>query len=215
MMKPKLLFVDDDPEEIKTIRPLVEAEFDFEGRAWPFDQPIKHVVGNAPDIFVLDLYLPPTGEPAPEDISDEEMTVQQALAERASRCFSALYMNYEPKGGKKLLQQTMACLTIGRKLLDRQWNALKQSPKNGVKLMNRLKKLYPDVPVIFYSRKITPADVVDVMRAGAFDAIQKGSLTDERLRARLKSDIAFFRSSAAQQARKRGENFNVTMLHEG
>jgi len=209
-MNPKLLFVDDDPEEIKTIKPLVEAEFDFEGRAWPFDGPIQDVVGNAPDIFVLDLYLPPAGESAPEDIPDEEMAVQQALAERASRRFSALYVNYEPNGGKKLLQQTMACLTIGRKLLERQWKALGQAPENGVKLMNLLKELYPGVPVIFYSRKITPDDVVEVMRAGAFDAIQKGSLTDEKLRARLKSDIALFRSPVAQQALKRGENFNVT-----
>jgi DNA-binding NarL/FixJ family response regulator len=215
IMKPKLLFIDDDPEEIKAIKPLVSAEFEFEGRSWPFDGQIEHVVGDIPDIFVLDLYLPPAGGPAQEDISEAEMAVEQAIAERAGRRFAALYTNYEPKGGKRLLQQTMACLSIGRELLDRQWKAMGQSPKNGIELMRRLKELHPNVPIIFYSRKISPADVVDVMRAGAFDAIQKGSLTDERLRARLKSDIALFKSPAAGQARERREHFNVTLSSEG
>jgi DNA-binding NarL/FixJ family response regulator len=139
------------------------------------------------------------------------MAVQQALAQKVSQDFSALYLNYEPQGGKKLLQRTMACLTNGRGLLDRQWTALRQSPKNGIALMNDLRQLHPNVPVVFYSRKISPADVVDVLRAGAFDAIQKGSLTDKKLCARLQSDIALSRSQEARQARQRGHNFNLTM----
>jgi DNA-binding NarL/FixJ family response regulator len=210
-MKGRLFFVDDDQTEIDMIRPLVEADFYFEGRPWPFARPLRDAIGRAPDIFVLDLYLPPAKGPIPEDMPDEEMAMQQALAQRVSQDFSALYLNYEPKGGKKLLQRTMACLTNGRGLLDRQWTALRQSPKNGIALMNALRKLYPNVPVVFYSRKITPADVVNVLRAGAFDAIQKGSLTDKKLCARLESDIALSRSQEARQARQRGHNFNLTM----
>lgn len=211
-MTPRLFFIDDDPAEIEAIEPLVKAQFDFEGRAWPFRKSIQQAVGDAPDIFVLDLYLPPAGKLSPVDMSEEEMTRQREDADRVGRCFSGLYVGDQRGDGKKLLQQTMACLTLGRELLDRQWKVLRQSPQNGIALMKRLRALYAEVPVVFYSRKITPADAVDVMRAGAFDAIQKGTFTAEALCARLKSDVRLFKSSAAQRARKRGQHFNITML---
>jgi DNA-binding response OmpR family regulator len=45
----------------------------------------------------------------------------------------------------------------------------------------------PGVPIVFYSRKITPEDVIRVLQAGAVDAIRKGALEDEAVLARLAS----------------------------
>jgi DNA-binding NarL/FixJ family response regulator len=58
---------------------------------------------------------------------------------------------------------------------------LGQSPDHGVALLARLKVSHPAVPFVFYSRKITPEDVIRVLRAGAADAIRKGALEEEEV----------------------------------
>jgi DNA-binding NarL/FixJ family response regulator len=50
-----------------------------------------------------------------------------------------------------------------------------------IALLSKLRKLYPSVPVVFYSRKITAEDVTAVLEAGAVDAIRKGALQSEEL----------------------------------
>jgi DNA-binding response OmpR family regulator len=54
--------------------------------------------------------------------------------------------------------------------------------RNDISTMNldaqKVLRAYPrhgGVPVAFYSRKISPEDVVRVLKAGAVDAIRKGS----------------------------------------
>src|SRR5260370_24120158 len=90
--------------------------------------------------------------------------------------------------GKRLVRETMNCLSELRKVLDAQVKALGQSPGNGLRLLASLKKRYPGVPVVFYSRKITPEDVVTVLKAGAADAIREGALSSAQLIARLRAD---------------------------
>jgi hypothetical protein len=64
-----------------------------------------------------------------------------------------------------------------------------QSPDNGIAILKQFKTIHPTVPFVFYSRKITPEDVVRVLEEGAFDAIRKGALTDEQVLARLADTI--------------------------
>src|SRR5258708_12445843 len=96
-----------------------------------------------------------------------------------------------------------------RAVLDAQWAALGQSPTHGVALMQRLRALYPDVPIVFYSRKITPEDVIRVLQAGAADAIRKKALTDDDVRARLRQVRDVYASAQARGLRDRGLNVNV------
>jgi DNA-binding NarL/FixJ family response regulator len=106
------------------------------------------------------------------------------LAEGVAHCSSKLYLDFA-HDAKRLLRETMSCLERGRGLLNAQWQALEQDPKNGIGLMMKMREKFPSAPVVFYSRKITPQNVWDVLGAGAVDAIQKGALKDHEVLSRL------------------------------
>jgi DNA-binding NarL/FixJ family response regulator len=97
-------------------------------------------------------------------------------------------------------------------MLGLQWSALGQSPDHGVALLTKLKACYPEVPFVFYSRKITAEDVIRVLRAGAADAIRKGALKDEEVLARLATAQELYRRQDVQGFRALGLNVNVTVV---
>jgi DNA-binding NarL/FixJ family response regulator len=214
-MKLTLLFVDDDEAERAAFRQIVELEYEYVELPWPRGRPIEEFIrarpGGAPDIVVLDLYLPPEGGSAPEIITADELARQQAMMARAIDNLSRLYPSYKGKA-KDLLRDTMRDLSEVRAILDAQWQALGQSPDHGVALMQRLRARYPGVPVVFYSRKITPEDVRRVLAAGAADAIRKRALTDEMVPAQLKRAREIYHSAEARGLHARGLNANVTLF---
>jgi len=79
-------------------------------------------------------------------------------------------------------------------------------------LLAKTKARYPDVPFVFYSRKITPEDVIRVLRAGAADAIRKSALREEQVLARLAAAEQLYRREDAQSIRARGFNVNATIV---
>jgi CheY-like chemotaxis protein len=210
----RMVFIDDDPAELESMREIAEGQYQYAPIRWPCRQPLEQVVGEPPAIFVLDLYLPPENSSASEEILEHELTIQREAARDVADCFSNLYgeLHDDPK---KRLRRTMECLTEARKLLDRQWRAMGQSPENGISLLRFLRThpQYGEVPVAFYSRKITPQDVVCVLKAGAVDAIRKG-LSTEQILQRLARAREIYRSGKAAEARKLGLNVNATLLPE-
>lgn len=178
----RLIFIDDDKAELDAFRKIVSGHYDYTTVHWP-SKAEKLFDGAAPDIFVSDLYLPPmSGDRSPTG-KDREAAGRMAreIAER----FAGLYTG-KSCDDKARLRKTMDAISAAYGLLELQWKALGQSPDYGIELLRKLKGLYPRVPFIFYSRKITPEDVVDVLRAGANDAIRKGALTDKDVLTRLK-----------------------------
>lgn len=67
------------------------------------------------------------------------------------------------------------------------------------------------MPFVFL-RKITPEDVIRVLRAGAADAIRKSALKDEEVLARLAAAQELHRRKDAQTIRALGLNVNVTIV---
>lgn len=116
------------------------------------------------------------------------------------------------RDAKRLLRETMPCLTRGRRLLGAQWKSLKQDPKHGIELMTEIWQKFPDVPIVFYSRKITPQDVWRVLVAGAVDAMQKGALTDHDVLARLARAQQICKLNQAKELAKNGLNANHTIF---
>lgn len=174
----RLVFVDDDDEELKNMAKLVEGKYDYLPLHWPKQRP-ENLVGEPPDIFVLDLYLPPGHREARAEIPAEEREAQAEVAHELAKRFEGLYGSVDKD--KALLQATMKTIQGAYNLLKRQWEALEQSPDNGLQLLRELRAhpRYGGVPVVFYSRKITPEDVVRVLQAGAVDAIRKGYPGDD------------------------------------
>jgi len=142
---------------------------------------------------VSDLYLPPpSGESTPTAVQRAEA---ERVAKQVAEHFSGLYAD-PSLDDKARLQETMKAIVDAYGVLRLQWSALGQSPDHGVALLRKLKARCPEVPFVFYSRKITPEDVIRVLQAGAVDAIRKGALKDEEVLARLATADAWDRSHA-------------------
>jgi DNA-binding NarL/FixJ family response regulator len=164
---------------------------------------------SPPDIFASDLYLPSaSGDATPTAAQREEAA---RAATKVGESFSGLYSD-PSLDDKARLQKTMKAITDAYEVLRLQWSALGQSPDHGVALLVKLKSRFPDVPFVFYSRKITPEDVTRVLRAGAADAIRKGALGDEEVLARLTAVQEIHRRADARSIRAHGLNVNATVV---
>jgi DNA-binding NtrC family response regulator len=208
MRRLRLVFIDDDKEELRKFRKIVKGNCLCRTIHWPH-QSEELFKSPPPDVFVSDLYLPPRGgdtTPTAAEIEDAKRA-----ARRVAKRFSSLYRG-RSRNGKVLLRKTMEAITEAYTLLMKQWSGLGQSPEYGVELLRKLKARHPEVPFVFYSRKITPEDVVCVLQAGAFDAIRKGALEDKDVRTRLSNAREVFRREAILSLRARGFNANVTTM---
>jgi len=181
----RLVFIDDDETELKAFRDIVGDSYQHDTVHWPKES-AKLFGGPKPDIFVSDLYLPSSeGDRTP---TDNDRQAAAKAAEAVGNKFLGLYAE-SAIDDKARLQKTMKAIGETYEMLKLQWTALGQSPDNGVALLGRIKAQYPDVPFVFYSRKITPEDVIRVLKAGAVDAIRKGALEKEDVLARLEAAL--------------------------
>jgi DNA-binding NarL/FixJ family response regulator len=204
----RLVFIDDDRTELDTFRKIVGGIYDYTTVHWP-NESEKLFSTPPPDIFVSDLYLPSdTGDATPTAAQRDEAA---RAATKVGEIFSGLYSD-RSLNDKARLQETMKAIADAYDMLRMQWSALGQSPDHGVAMLARLKARYPDVPFVFYSRKITPEDVIRVLRAGATDAIRKSSLNDEEVLVRLAAAQELHGRRDAQTIRALGLNVNVTIV---
>ena len=203
----RLVFIDDDQSELDAFHTIVEDEYKYETIHWP-GQAEELFRISAPSLYVSDLYLPPRGlERIPTATERDDA---REAANLVVHRFSGLYV-YESWDDKKRLRKTMDAMGDGRRSLDLQWTALGQSPTHGIALCREVMKRQRDVPFVFYSRKITPEDVVAVLQAGAVDAIRKG-LDPTELRARLVRAQELYAREDVGRLRAQGLNVNITII---
>lgn len=105
----------------------------------------------------------------------------------------------------------MKAIAEAYSMLKLQWSDLGQSPDHGVSLFVDVRRRHPGVPFVFYSRKITPEDVIRVLQAGAGDAIRKGALEKEEVLARLERAQRIFHRGEVQNMMAHGLNANITL----
>ena len=199
----QLVFIDDDKTELDAFRGIVAGEYEYITIHWP-NESERLFAMSAPDIFVSDLYLPsPSGDSVPTEAQKKEAAEQ---ARKVAERFSGLFSN--PRlDDKARLQETMGAIVDAYAMLRLQWTALGQSPDHGVALLKKVKGQFPDTPFVFYSRKITPEDVIRVLQAGAVDAIRKGALKKEEVLVRLASAHEIYRRKNERTL----PNVNVTL----
>ena len=216
-MKSRLVFIDDDPQELEDLRSIVEADYQYSPIRWPAPQPLQDLIGEPPAIFVLDLYFP-DHEATPGCIPAAQLNEQAALSRQIAQRFLRLYDG--PPDGKRLLRDTLSSIRAAYALLWAQCRELRQSAENGRALLQRLQahRLYRRVPVVFYSRKATVEEALRALQAGALAVIPKpdsppqGSARESVL-AQIKKAQALHRSGwRARCARWLGLNVNLTMI---
>jgi CheY-like chemotaxis protein len=207
----RLVFIDDDPAELEDFARIVEGDYDYTAVHWPDESPKLFNGIPSPDVLVSDLYLPPRSGDTSPTAADRDAAVRRA--KKVAELFSGLYE--DPSwDDKRRLRETMKAIDESYATLKLQWSALGQSPDHGVILLKELKGRYPGVPLVFYSRKITPEDVVRVLQAGAVDAVRKGVLPKEELLARLESAQQLWHREGIRSIRNSGFNANVTLVSE-
>jgi DNA-binding NarL/FixJ family response regulator len=204
----RLIFIDDDETELDDFGGIVEGEYNYAKIHWTFEAE-KLFSGIAPDIFVSDLYLPPQSADKVPSAAQRESAA--SAAKQVGDRFSHLYID-PTRDDKARLKETMRIISSAFEMLDLQWKALGQDPDYGIELLTRLKGIHPTVPLVFYSRKITPNDVIRVLRAGAVDAIQKGALKKEGVLMRIARAYEIWHRADLRTLRANGLNTNVTSL---
>src|SRR5712692_1007637 len=106
----RLVFVDDDREELEAMEQLVVGAYEFVGLHWPRQVPNRVTIGEpTPAIFVSDLYVPSlNGGDEPIYFPPVVLAKQMELAKRTAEEFMQLYPG--PTNAKRRMRQTMAAL---------------------------------------------------------------------------------------------------------
>jgi hypothetical protein len=90
MTRPRLVFIDDDPQELTDLGKIVGDDYDYKPVRWPVAEPIERSIGAAPAIFVLDLYFPRATGVAPDAISEAAKAAQSGAAKKLTQRLSHL-----------------------------------------------------------------------------------------------------------------------------
>lgn len=109
---------------------------------------------SAPDLFVLDLYFP-SGQPDEEQVDALRQTIVTYEDDRAD--MRTAYGNF--LRAQSRLQAVL--------------DAWRQGPDGGLEIARRVVADYPDVPIVFYSRKATFEDEVRCTAAEGVWGLEK------------------------------------------
>jgi CheY-like chemotaxis protein len=156
-MRHRVCFIDDDAEfEVPLFREVFGEAFDVVAAASYAElrSRIESREGWSPDLFVLDLYFP-SGEAdaaAVDALRADPPAVEDDRAE-----IRAAYGNF----------------LRARRRLRRVLDAWRQGPAGGLKLAGQVAADFPDVPIVFYSRKATFEDVVRCLAAGNVRTVER------------------------------------------
>ncbi len=109
---------------------------------------------SAPDLFVLDLYFP-SGQPDGERIDALRQT----------------FVTYEDDGAE--MRVAYGNFLRAQSRLQAVLDAWRQGPDGGLQIAGRVVADYPDVPIVFYSRKATFEDEVRCLAAEGVWGLEK------------------------------------------
>jgi len=206
----RICFVDDDEEfEIPLFCDVFGEDFDIVATTNYAE--LKSQINSrkdwTPDLFVLDLYFPsgPANREAVEALRAEPLFVENDNAE-----IRTAYRNY------------LRAKTRLAGVLD----AWKQNANGGLILAEKVVADYPDVPIVFYSRKATLEDVVRCMATknvwsvekkptgkDSADTIELTRLAQQRIIRRFKKAISKADSGKLERKKEAAEVL-VEMLRE-
>lgn len=198
----RICFIDDDGEfEIPLFCDVFGEAFDIIAASNYAE--LKSLIDSRedwkPDLFVLDLYFPsgPSNREAIEALRAEPLSVENDNAE-----IRTAYRNY------------LRAKTRLAGVLD----AWKQNVDGGLILAEKVVADYPDVPIVFYSRKATLEDVVRCMAArnvwsverkptgkDSADTIELTRLAQQRIIRRFKMAISKADSGKLERKKEAAE----------
>jgi len=167
-MKPLICFIDDSDFEHDLVRnEIASAEPDLEFiQAYTYDEARDLLGARIPVLFLLDLW----GQDM--DVQDPHLTPKEELEKRISR-FNTIDMvydgleNFPGDRNNEFLKRLFTIVDNWRNLFEEVCNRIGQNGKYGLGNLRRVRKDYPGVPAVFYTRKSLINDAVAMFKAGA------------------------------------------------
>jgi len=173
-MKPLVCFIDDSDFEHGLVRKEIAPNApDIEFlQVFTFEEAKKNLETEIPDLFLLDLW----GKD--EDVLEPSITPREELEERIARfpTLDQVYEGLDDHNGEdtnEYLRRLFAIVDGWRALFEVVCDRIGQNRKYGISNLKQVRKYYPGVPAVVYTRKSMINDVVAIFRAGADDLFIK------------------------------------------
>jgi len=160
----RVCFIDDDDRfEIPLFRKVFGGDFDLiTATTWGrCRQQIRQRDTFDPQLFILDMHLP-------------YRRPDNGKVKRLAR------KPLQLRGDQGQLRQAFINHTLADDRLRELIRAHGQGFQGGLRLMRTIKASYPQVPVVFYTRKATLAEAILAIAAGAADVVRKPTAPTDR-----------------------------------
>ena len=167
-MKPIICFIDDSHFEHDLVRNEIgpkapDLEF-FQG--YTFEETERQLDSKAPGLFLLDLWG------RDEEVDTPHLTPKAELEKEIAKIptLDNVYEGLEDFRGdvpNEYLKRLFAIVDGWRSLFEGVCARIGQNRKYGLSNLRKVRKVYPGVPAVFYTRKSLISDAVALFEAGA------------------------------------------------
>lgn len=186
-----ICFIDDSQFEHDLVRQEIApaAPYLTFVQAYTFEEAMERMGSSTPVLFLLDLW----GQD--EAVKDPRITPKEELERRLSELNSlgSVYEGLEEFRGDRAneyLKRLFAIVDGWRNLFEEVCGRAGQNRKYGLANLARVRKHYPGVPAVFYTRKSLISDAVAILRAGADGLYIKPTGPDDLSTRRLTREYA-------------------------
>jgi len=190
-MKPIICFIDDSTFEHDLVRneiaPLApDLEFI---QAYTFDEAKDELGSRVPALFLLDLWGKDADVKEPYLFPKEELKRKLANFPNLDHVYEGLD-DFKGDITNEYLKRLFAIVDNWRSLFKEVCDRIGQNSKYGLSNLLEVRKYYPEVPAVFYTRKSLINDAVDMFRAGADGLFIKPTGTNDAETRRLTREYA-------------------------
>jgi DNA-binding NarL/FixJ family response regulator len=167
-MKPVICFIDDSEFEHTLVRQEIAAcapDLEFV-LAYTFEEAREELRLRRPGLFLLDLWGKDQSVPCPYVTTRDELERKIAAFPSLHDVFSGL----EDAGGditNEYLKRLFGIVDGWRSLFEEVCERIGQNRKYGLSNLDMVRRYYPRVPAVFYTRKSLIHDAVAMFTAGA------------------------------------------------
>jgi len=187
-MKDIICFIDDSPFEHELVKNIIApAAPDIEFvQAYTFEEMRVLLDGRSPSLFLLDLW----GQD--KEVKDPYILPKEEVKKMADALPSLedIYSNLEKQDFNEYLRRIFSIVDGWRKIFETVCSKIGQNRKYGLRNLMMVRKYYPDVPAVIYTRKSLIWDAVAVFNAHADGIFIKPTGVDDDDTRRLTKKFA-------------------------
>ena len=179
-MDPIICFIDDSTFEHDLVRQEIAPSapgLQFI-QAYTFEEAKERLVEKIPILFLLDLWGQDPSIKAPSMMSKGELEKRISRLQTLETVYEGLE-DYKGDRTNEYLKRLFTIVDGWRTLFEEVCDRIGQNRKYGLSNLRQVRKWYPGVPAVFYTRKSLISDAVAMFEAGADGLFIKPTGTDD------------------------------------